>query len=63
MNDKILPLGKLPTPVLARLLTRAPVDDPRIVVGPGIGLDCAVVEVGDTLLVCKSDPVTFVTDG
>lgn len=61
MNDKILPLGKLPAPLLARLLARAPVDDPRIVVGPGVGLDCAVVELGDTLLVCKSDPITFVS--
>jgi len=62
MNEKILPLGKLPAPLLARLLARAPVDDPRIVVGPGIGLDCAVVEPGDTLLVCKADPITFVSD-
>jgi len=62
MNDKILPLGKLPAPLLASLLARAPVDDPRIVVGPGIGLDCAVVEPGDTLLVCKVDPITFVSD-
>jgi hydrogenase maturation factor len=61
MNDTILPLGKLPAPMLARLLARAPVDDPRVVVGPGIGLDCAVVEMGDTLLVCKADPITFVT--
>jgi len=62
MNDKILPLGKLPAPLLANLLVRAPVDDPCIVVGPGIGVDCAVVEPGDTLLVCKADPITFVSD-
>ena len=31
-------------------------------VGPGIGLDCAVVDVGNTLLVLKSDPITFATD-
>jgi hydrogenase expression/formation protein HypE len=43
------------------LLARAPLDDPRIVVGPGVGLDCAVVEVDDILLVCKSDPITFVS--
>ena len=61
INDVTLPLGKLPAPLLARLLARAPVNDPRIVVGPGIGLDCAVVELGDILLVCKADPITFVT--
>ena len=30
--------------------------------GPGVGLDCAVVEHGSTLLVFKSDPITFATD-
>lgn len=62
MSDTPLPLGKLPPPLLARLLARTPADDPRVLVGPGVGLDCAVVEMGDRLLVCKSDPVTFVTD-
>ena len=37
-------------------------DDPEVILGPGIGLDCAVVAVGDTLLVFKSDPITFATD-
>jgi hydrogenase maturation factor len=62
MSDTPLPLGKLPPALLARLLARTPADDPRVLVGPGVGLDCAVVEMGDRLLVCKSDPVTFVTD-
>lgn len=44
------------------MLARAPVTDPRVLLGPGIGLDCAVVEYGDRLLVYKSDPVTFVSD-
>lgn len=54
--------GKLPAPLLARLLAKAPIQDPAVLLGPGIGLDCAVVAVGDTLLVYKSDPITFVTD-
>lgn len=33
-----------------------------MLVGPGIGLDCAVVDIGSTLLVFKSDPITFATD-
>ena len=36
--------------------------DPRVLVGPSIGEDCAVVDMGDRLLVAKSDPVTFATD-
>ena len=58
----MLPLGKLPTELLARLLKEAPVYDPRLMVGPGIGLDCAVVALGETCLVFKSDPITFATD-
>ena len=57
-----LPVGKLPPEILARLLAAAPVDDPRVLVGPGVGLDCAVIDLGEQLLVCKSDPVTFATD-
>ena len=36
--------------------------DPRVLVGPGIGEDCAVVEMGDRLLIAKSDPITFAGD-
>ncbi len=63
MSD-VFPVGKLPADVLAALLARAPVDDPHVVVGPGIGLDCAVLDVGqpDSYLVVKSDPITFATD-
>ena len=57
-----LPVGKLPPEILARLLAAAPVDDPRVLLGPGVGLDCAVIDLGEKLLVCKSDPVTFATD-
>lgn len=61
-RDEILPVGKLPATLLAGLLARAPIDDASIVLGPGIGLDCAVVDIGDRLLVLKSDPITFVSD-
>jgi hydrogenase expression/formation protein HypE len=33
-----------------------------VIVGPGIGLDCAVLDFGDRYLVAKSDPITFATD-
>ncbi len=59
---QILPLGKLPADLLARILTKAPEFDDRIILGPGVGLDCAVIDAGGgRLLVFKSDPVTFVT--
>ena len=60
--DAYFPVGKLPPDILAGLLARAPTSDPSVLVGPGIGMDCAVVELGDRLLVAKSDPVTFVSD-
>lgn len=58
----ILPVGKLPMDLLAQLLSKSPIQDPQVLLGPGIGLDCAVVDVGSTLLVLKSDPITFATD-
>ncbi|MFP4559861.1 MAG: AIR synthase family protein [Thiohalorhabdus sp.] len=57
-----LPVGKLPPDLMARILARAPCEDPRVLQGPGVGLDCAVVEAGPSLLVCKADPITFATD-
>jgi hydrogenase expression/formation protein HypE len=57
-----LPVGKLPPALLESLLRLAPTTHPDLLVGPGIGLDCAVIDQGDRLLVCKSDPVTFVTE-
>ena len=61
MNNP-LPLGKLPPDLLSRILKQAPRFDPRLILGPGIGLDCAVVELGETCLVFKSDPITFASD-
>lgn len=62
MNENPLPLGKLPPRLLARLLAGAAADDPSVIVGPGIGMDCAVVAHGDEYLVLKSDPITFASD-
>jgi hydrogenase maturation factor len=57
-----LPLGKLPLPLLRNLINRNPLQDPDVLLGPGIGMDCAVIDVGGRLLVLKSDPITFATD-
>ena len=42
-----LGVGKLAPELLSALLARAPVADRRVILGPGIGLDCAVVDLGD----------------
>jgi len=57
---RVLPPGKLPAELLAALLPST--RDPRVVQGPGIGRDAAVVEVGDRLLVLASDPITFAAE-
>ncbi len=54
--------GKLPAEVLASLVARIPHPDLRVVVGPGIGQDAAVIDMGDHYLVAKTDPITFATD-
>ena len=58
-----LPLGKLPPERLSQLLNLIASSDPSVVLGPGVGRDCAVIDLGgDQLLVAKSDPITFATD-
>ena len=57
-----LPLGKLDADFLARLLRDLPTA-PEVLVGPGIGCDVAVIDLGqDELLLAKTDPITFATD-
>lgn len=58
-----LPIGKLPPELLSRLLANIPQNDPRVLVGPGVGLDAAVITLDDErCLVLKTDPITFATD-
>jgi hydrogenase expression/formation protein HypE len=58
----MFPLGKLPNDVLRDLLECYTGDDPRLRLGPGVGLDCAVIEFDERLLVVKSDPITFTAE-
>jgi hydrogenase maturation factor len=58
----MLAYGKLPPAILDRLLGRIPRRDARVVVGPRIGEDAAVIDFGDRYLVAKSDPVTFAAE-
>jgi hydrogenase maturation factor len=57
-----LPPGKLPAALLAELLGQAAPPDPRVLLGPRVGEDAAVIDMGDRLLIAKSDPITFATD-
>jgi hydrogenase maturation factor len=54
--------GKLPAAMLAELLANIAHHDPRVIIGPGVGRDAAVIDLGDRLLVAKTDPVTFATE-
>ena len=62
---KALPAGKLPVALLRRLLAQyatnsgAGLQDQRVVVGAGIGLDASVIDLGTHYLVAKTDPITF----
>ena len=57
------PVGKLPAEDLDRILRRyASGTDPRLLVGPGIGRDAAVISFGSSVLVTKTDPITFATE-
>ena len=61
--DSLLPLslGKLPNRFLERFLAESPLDDPSLLIRPGLGEDTAAVQLGedDEVLVLKSDPITF----
>jgi hydrogenase expression/formation protein HypE len=57
-----LAVGKPPLELLERLFRRLTIRDPRVIMGPRIGEDAAVVDFGDRYLVAKSDPITFVSE-
>ena len=57
-----LPIGKLPSDLLETLLARHTFDDERVVLGPRVGEDAAVIDMGDRYLVAKTDPITFATE-
>lgn len=61
-QQRALPVGKLDAALLSRLLLLSGWPDPRVVVGPHVGEDAAVIDMGDRYLVAKSDPITFATD-
>jgi hydrogenase expression/formation protein HypE len=57
-----LPIGKLPGHLLQAVLDKHVSGDPRVIVGPRVGEDAAVIDLGDRYLVASADPITFATD-
>ena len=55
-------VGKFPPAMLEQLLRNHGGEDPQLLVGPALGEDAAVIDVGGSLLVATSDPITFATD-
>jgi hydrogenase expression/formation protein HypE len=56
-----LPIGKLRADTLQAIFDKHQLKDPRVVVGPRVGEDAAVIDMGDRYLVATSDPITFAT--
>lgn len=54
--------GKLPPELLKRMLRHTGAKDNRVVLGPRVGEDAAVVKLGPYTLVLKTDPVTYAAD-
>src|SRR5258706_14627855 len=56
-----LPIGKLRAGTLQAIFDKYHSKDPRVVVGPRVGEDAAIIDMGDRYLVATTDPITFAT--
>ncbi len=54
--------GKIPPDLLDKLLKKFQSPSSKLLVGPGVGLDAAVVKVSDSRLAVTSDPITLAED-
>lgn len=54
----MLKTGKLPWVVLSKLLSKLPISDIDLLIGPAIGEDAAIVRFRDGFLVIHSNPIT-----
>ena len=52
-------VGKLSTDLLDELVSGIKKKDPRVIVGPKVGEDAAVIDIGDKYLIATTDPITF----
>ncbi len=59
MSPRSFKTGKVPSDALRRLVfDRLGVPTDRVLSGPGVGEDAAVIDMGDRVLVAKGDPIT-----
>lgn len=56
------PVGKINPELLQALFNTYQIRDPSVIVGPKVGEDAAILDIGDKYLVAKTDPITFATD-
>jgi len=64
-TSEVLATGKIAPALLTQLLARLPAPDTGLIVGPGVGEDAAVLDLGrgpDQWVVAASDPVTLATE-
>ncbi|MBN1572982.1 MAG: AIR synthase family protein [Deltaproteobacteria bacterium] len=61
-KDESLPSGKLKYDLLDSILKGFSSDDPRVRLGPRVGEDAAVIDMGDRCLVVTTDPITFTAE-
>lgn len=62
MRATLPPYGKLPPRALAELVfTKLGAADERVLVGPKVGEDAAIIDMGDRALVIHCDPITGAT--
>jgi hydrogenase maturation factor len=62
---EFFPVGKLPLGFLQTLLQKyanLSSEEHGVKTGAGLGRDAAVIDLGDRLLIAKTDPITFVTE-
>ncbi len=58
MEKRLLP-GKVPSEILTKIVfNKMPLDSERVIVGPALGQDAAIIRVGDRDLIITTDPIT-----
>ena len=56
-----LQIGKIDPDVLGKLISDYTHKEDRVLIGAGIGEDAAIIDMGSSYLVAKTDPITHVT--
>lgn len=62
MHNRDINTGKVPSSLLCDLLHKVKISDQRVILGPKLGEDAALIDFGDKYLVATTDPITFATD-